>query len=249
MIGLRAARAFFTASSKRCSQRMGGRRAEQGEGEDEGCRHRAAFTSASKRGWKSARPVPEGLRVPLHPDHEAPARHLHPLDDPVLAAAGGQHEAVAQPADRLVVEAVHRHLVAAEDRPQPASRAARPPRGSTPSAPCRDRGRPPPPTETGCPGPAFPRWQRLTAGGRGRWRGWGSPGQRLAGQRELEGVAAGMDAGHRGWRLLAVVRGVHVGAAGEHAARPRGRGSSAASSGRPGARTRGSPPAFSMART
>ena len=122
MIGLLAARAFFTASSKRCSQRMdGGWRlpAEEDQRERDGRGHRAAFTRASNSGWNPGGWSQNDSGCHCTPITNLPVRHLHPFDDPVVAPAGGEDQALAQLLDRLVVEAVHGDPLPAQDVAQP----------------------------------------------------------------------------------------------------------------------------------
>jgi hypothetical protein len=63
-------------------------------------------------------PIPEGLGVPLNADHEAPGRHLDGLDHAVAGAVSRDLETVAEPIDRLMVEAVHAYRVPSQDRAQ-----------------------------------------------------------------------------------------------------------------------------------
>src|SRR5262249_43796876 len=62
--------------------------------------------------------VPEALGVPLHAQREAAFRRLDALDYRIPAGARRDHETAAQRTHCLMVEAVHGHALAAEDRAQ-----------------------------------------------------------------------------------------------------------------------------------
>jgi hypothetical protein len=65
----------------------------------------------------------ERLRVPLDPDHESTVRVLEAFHHAVLGTLRAGDETVAEPIDRLMVEAVHGKAFLAEEIPKAGPRS------------------------------------------------------------------------------------------------------------------------------
>ena len=144
--------------------------------------------------------------------------------------------------DRLVVEAVHGDSSPSQDLAKARPGQDRAPRGSVSQrSPIGIVRTPPLVLETGCPGPVFRPWQRLTPDGPGRWRGGAGPGAGPRGTSASSKASRSGNAGHRSVPGLAVVRGIHVGAAGQDEPVDAVEDAPGASSGRAGGEDQGQP--------